>query len=155
LRWVDANPGSTGRIPVLDGNSTFFQPLGARNTVFASVEGGTVFNRPNAGIPLFFLGGPQRLSAYGMNELFGNQFVLGRLGFLKRINASAPLTDGRVYLFAGYEVGKMYGARYSTAAPMDANAGVLMRTLAGPLFLGGSIGDAGHRKWYFQLGRFF
>jgi NTE family protein len=155
LRWVDANPGSLRRIPVLDGKSTFFQPVGARNTVFASVEGGTVFNRPNAGIPFFFLGGPQRLSAYGMNEFTGNQFVLSRLGFLKRINTSAPLTDGRVYLFASYEVGKMYGARDSTAVPMDANAGVLVRTLAGPFFLGGSIGDTGHRKWYFQLGRFF
>jgi len=155
LRWVDANPGSLRRIPVLDGRSTFFQPLGARNTLFASVEGGTIFNRVNAGIPFFFLGGPQRLSAYGMNEFIGNQFVLSRLGFLKRINRSAPLTDGRIYLFASYEVGKMYGARNSTAVPMDANAGILVRTLAGPLFLGGSIGDSGHRKWYFQLGRFF
>ena len=155
LRWVDANPGSFERLPVVDVKSTVFQPLGARSTAFASVEGGTVFNNRNRGIPFFFLGGPQRLSAYGMNELFGNQYFLGRLGILKQVNTSAPFTDGRVYLFADYEVAKMYGTRNSTALPMDANAGVLLRTLLGPLFVGGSIGDAGHRKWYFQLGRFF
>ena len=155
LRWVDANPGSFDRLPVLDVKSTAFQPLGARSTVFASAEGGTVFNNRNPGLPFFFLGGPQRLSAYGMNELFGNQYFLGRLGILKQVTTSAPFTDGRVYLFADYEIAKMYGARISTALPMDANAGVLVRTLLGPLFVGGSMGDAGHRKWYFQLGRFF
>jgi hypothetical protein len=25
----------------------------------------------------------------------------------------------------------------------------------GPLFIGGSVGDSGHRKWFFQLGRVF
>jgi NTE family protein len=155
LRWVDANPGSTGHLPVLDVKSTFFQPVGARNTGFVSMEGGTIFNTRNAGIPFFFLGGPQRLSAYGMNELFGNQYFLGRFGFLKQLNAPAPFTDGRVYLFADYEVAKMYGVKDATVLPMDASAGVLVRTLVGPLFAGGSVGDGGYRKWYFQLGRFF
>ena len=99
LRWVDANPGSAGHLPVLDMKGAFFQPFGARDTAFVSLDGGTIFSTLNAGIPFFFLGGPQRLSAYGMNELFGNQYFLGRLGFLKQVNASAPFIDGRVYLF--------------------------------------------------------
>jgi NTE family protein len=155
LRWVDANPGSAGHLPVLDAQSTFFQPVGARNTGFVSAEGGTMFGARNAGIPFFFLGGPQRLSAYGTNELFGNQYFLGRLGFLKQVKTSIPFADGRIYLFVDYEAGKMYGTNGVTTLPMDGNAGVLVRTLLGPLFLGGSLGDAGHRKWYFQLGRFF
>jgi len=155
FRWVDANPGSTGSLPVLDAAGAFFQPVSTRSTVFVSAEGGTTFSTRNSGIPFFFLGGPQRLSAYGMNELFGNQYFLGRVGFLKQVNASIPFADGRIYLFADYEVAKMYGVRNATAVPMDANAGVLVRTLLGPLFLGGSLGDSGHRKLYFQLGRFF
>jgi NTE family protein len=95
------------------------------------------------------------LSAYGTNELFGNQYFLGRLGFLKRVNTSLPFADGRIYLFVDYEAGKMYGTNGATALPMDGNAGVLVRTLLGPLFLGGSLGDAGHGKWYFTLGPFF
>jgi len=134
---------------------TFFEPPGARNTAFVSAEGGTLFNTRNSGIPLFFLGGPQKLSAHGMNELFGNQYFLGRVGFMKQVKTSIPFADGRIYLFADYEVAKMYGFKDSTALPMDGNAGVLVRTLLGPLFVGGSVGDAGHRKWYFQPGRFF
>jgi hypothetical protein len=30
-----------------------------------------------------------------------------------------------------------------------------MDTLAGPLLIGGSIGNGGHAKWFFQLGRVF
>ena len=155
VRWVDANPGSGGSLPVLDVKSTLFQPVGTLSTSFVSLEGGTIFNTQNAGIPLFFLGAPQRLSAYGMNELFGNQYFLGRLGFLRQIHAPAPFTDGRIYLFADYEFAKMHGVKGGTALPMDASAGVLVRTLVGPLFVGGAMGDAGHRKWYFQLGHFF
>ena len=155
FRWVDANPGSSQSLPVLETASTFFQPLGSRNTAFVSAEGGTTFGVRNAGLPFFRLGGPQRLSAYGMNELIGDQYFLGRVGFLKQVNASIPFADGRIYLFVDYEVAKMYGALMTTALPMDVNAGVLVRTPLGPLFLGGSTGDAGHRKWYFDFGRFF
>ena len=28
-------------------------------------------------------------------------------------------------------------------------------TAVGPFFIGGSVGDSGHRKWFFQLGRVF
>jgi NTE family protein len=155
FRWVDANPGSPGRFPALEAKATIFQPFGDRLTGFASTEGGTVFDTKQPGLPFYFLGGPMRLSAYGMNELIGNQYFLGRAGVLKQINKSAPLTIGRMYLFGAVEAGKMYGARNATKLPIDATAGFLVRTMLGPLFLGGSIGDAGHRKLFFQLGRFF
>jgi len=32
---------------------------------------------------------------------------------------------------------------------------VLAETVIGPLFVGGSVGDTGHHKWFFQLGRVF
>ena len=153
--WIDANPGSPGRFPVLDAKAIVFHPFGDRLTGFASAEGGTVFDTKTPGLPFYLLGGPMRLSAYGMNELVGNQFFLGRAGVLKQINKSAPLTIGRMYLFGAVEAGKMYGVRNSTGLPMDATAGFLVRTMLGPLFFGGSIGDAGHRKVFFQLGRFF
>lgn len=155
FRWVDANPGSPGRFPVLDAKAAIFHPFGDRITGFVTAEGGTVFNTKTPGLPFYFLGGPLRLSAYGMNELIGNQFFLGRAGVLRQLNKSAPLTIGRLYLFGAVEAGKMYGAQNTTRLPMDATAGFLVRTMLGPLFLGGGIGDAGHRKLFFQLGRVF
>ncbi len=35
------------------------------------------------------------------------------------------------------------------------NFGFLAETALGPFFIGGSVGDSGHRKWFFQLGRVF
>jgi NTE family protein len=37
----------------------------------------------------------------------------------------------------------------------DFAAGLLGETIFGPIFIGGSVGDTGHQKWFFQLGRVF
>jgi NTE family protein len=37
----------------------------------------------------------------------------------------------------------------------DVAAGMLAETVIGPVFIGGSVGDAGHQKWFFQLGHVF
>ena len=95
------------------------------------------------------------MSAYGLNEFYGNQFVAGRAGFLKQLAVISTLTNNKAYFLAEYEVGKMYDFRNSTRLPMDVNAGLVVQTLLGPLFVGGSIGDTGHRKWYFQVGPVF
>ncbi len=155
MRWLDANPGTMEHLPVLEGTAAYFHPLQFDSTLMLDVEGGTIFNRQNSGLPLFYLGGPQRLSAYGLNELYGNQYFLGRIGYLKQVAVLSPVTGSRAYFLADYEFAKMYGFPNTTRLPMDVNAGVLVSTLLGPLFVGGSVGDAGHRKWYFQIGRFF
>jgi hypothetical protein len=54
-----------------------------------------------------------------------------------------------------YEFGKRYGAPNESGFPNDFAAGVLAETVVGPVFLGGSIGDTGHDKWFFQLGHLF
>jgi NTE family protein len=54
-----------------------------------------------------------------------------------------------------YEFGKMYGVPTETRFPNDVAAGVIAETAVGPLLIGASLGDSGHRKWFFQLGRVF
>jgi len=49
----------------------------------------------------------------------------------------------------------MYGVTTGTEFPNDVAAGFLAETAVGPFFIGGSVGDSGHRKWFFQLGRVF
>jgi NTE family protein len=49
----------------------------------------------------------------------------------------------------------LVGSTSSSKLPNDFTAGVLAETALGPFFLGGSLGDSGHRKWFFQLGRVF
>jgi NTE family protein len=66
-----------------------------------------------------------------------------------------PLVGKRVFAFGSYEVAKMYGSPVESKFPNDFAAGVLAETVLGPVMVGASIGDTGHRKWFFQLGRVF
>ncbi|HEX8872325.1 MAG TPA: BamA/TamA family outer membrane protein, partial [Candidatus Acidoferrum sp.] len=153
----DAFPGSTEPVPVLETTVQYFQPVSERSSLFLIASGGSTFGVRHTGIPPFFLGGPGRLSAYGLRELTGNQYGLARAGYLHRVFALPNFVGNRVYLYAEGEAGKMYGdphpniPRFST----DVAMGLLAETAFGPVFVGGSVGDTGHQKWYFQLGRVF
>jgi NTE family protein len=155
FRWFDTSPGATSAFPVLDTRLEFFQPVSRTSSFFLSSEGGSTFGSRNTGLPQFFLGGASRLGAYGVNELFGNQYYLFRGGYLHEIASLPPFVGKKVYAIGSYEAGKMYGARNESKFPNDFAAGVLAETGLGPFFVGGSVGDSSHHKWFFQLGHVF
>jgi len=155
FHWFDASPGATSAFPVLDARFGFFQPVSQAASFFLSGEGGSTFGSRNTGEPQFFLGGAARLSAYGVNELFGNQYYLFRGGYLHEIASLPPFVGKKVYAIGAYEAGKMYGAANESKFPNDFAAGVLAETALGPFFVGGSVGGNSHHKWFFQLGRVF
>jgi NTE family protein len=153
FHWYDAYPGTSGGLPALEVSMAGFQPVSSKGSVFASAEGGTTFGVRNPGFPLFFLGAPLRLSAYGTNELFGQQYYLFRAGYIHRLLTLPPFAGKNVYVVRSYELAKMYDFQPETRFPTDIEAGVVAETALGPLFIGGSVGDSGHQKWFFQLGR--
>jgi NTE family protein len=155
FRWVDTSPGATSAFPVLDTRLEYFQPVSHAASFFLTSDGGSTFGFQNTGLPQFFLGGPGRLGAYGLNELFGNQYYLFRGGYLHELVRLPPFVGKRVYFVGTYEVGKVYGAANESKFPNDFAAGVLAETSLGPFFVGGSVGDNSHHKWFFQLGRVF
>jgi NTE family protein len=155
FHWYDANPGATSAFPVLDTRVEFFQPVSRAGSFFFSSEGGSTFGSRNTGVPQFFLGGDSRLGAYGLNELFGDQYYLFRGGYLHEIVSLPPLVGKKVYAIGSYEAGKMYGSLNESKFPNDFAAGVLAETTLGPFFVGGSVGDSSHHKWFFQLGHVF
>jgi len=156
FRWYDTSPGAPAAFPTMEGQLQYFQPITEPASIFITAQGGTTFgNRDTGPIPQFFLGGPLRLGAYGTNELFGNQYYLFRLGYLHDLFTLPPFLGKKIYAIGTYEFAKMYGFANQSGFPNDVNAGVLAETAFGPLVIGGSFGDSGHRKWYFQLGRVF
>lgn len=155
FRWFDTSPGAASAFPSLQTNLEYFQPVSELGSVFVNGEGGSTFGFNNTGIPQFFLGGPLTLSAYGLNELQGNKYYLFRGGYLHDLWTLPPLAGKRVFVIASYEFAKMYGAPNESKFPNDFAAGVLAETVIGPLFVGGSVGDTDHHKWFFQLGRVF
>ena len=155
FRWYDTYPGERDAFPSMEMRLRYFQPVSRAASVFVVAEGGTTFGFANMGLPQFFLGGPGRLSAYGYNELHGNQYYLLRAGYLHELVTLPPLLGRKVYAVGSYEAAKMYGATNESKFPNDFAAGVLAETTLGPFFVGGSAGDTSHHKWFFQLGHVF
>jgi NTE family protein len=155
FRWFDQSPGAKGGFPSMDLKLGYFQPITRPASLFVEGEGGTTFGSTSTGTPQFFLGGPVRLSAYGQNEFQGNQYYLFRAGYMHDLLTMPPFLGKKVYAVGAYEIGKMYGVTADSNLPNDVAAGFLAQTALGPFFIGGSVGDSGHRKWFFQLGRVF
>ena len=150
-------PGATENFPTMQVTLNGFQPVSSQGSLFLTASGGTTFGFRHVGSPPpFFLGGPNQLSAYGLNELFGNQYFFARGGYLHKVFTLPTFVGKQVYFTGGGEFGKIYGdpnpvPRFSA----DIVGGFIGETALGPVFVGGSIGDSGHYKWFFQLGRIF
>jgi NTE family protein len=155
FRWFESSPGAAQQFPAMQLNLRYFQPITKPASLFVAAEGGSTFGYQGTGIPQFFLGGPLRLSAYGTNELYGNQYFTFRTGYLHQIASLPPFLGKNIYVIGDYEFGKMYGFANESKFPNDFAGGVIAQTAFGPFFIGGSVGDSGHQKWFFQLGRVF
>jgi NTE family protein len=155
VQWDDAMPGATNGFPLAELNLLGVRKVSQRGSAFIRTSGGSTFGHQDTGLPQFFLGGPGRLSAYGMNELRGDQYFLGRIGYIHQLFPLPPLVGDKVFAIASYEIGKMYGPFVPYHLPMDGAVALVAETFLGPISFGGSIGDTGHRKVYFQIGRIF
>jgi NTE family protein len=155
-QYSTKRPNEPGGYSQMNGQLSHFFPVGERSVIYGVGSGGTSFGADNLGLAGLTLGGPLRLSAYGENELLGTDYFLGQAGYLYRVARINPVFGGSIFAGGVYEIGKMYGANPGTPSlPNDFAALVVAKTLIGPLFGGFSVGDSGHRKWYFGLGRVF
>jgi NTE family protein len=155
FRWFDISPGTKEAFPSLDARASYFHPVTDKASLFFVGEGGSTLGFNNTGLPQYFLGGPFRLSAYGQNELRGDQYYLFRAGYRHDLFTLPPFVGKKVYVVGSWEFGKMYGATNSSRFPNNFTAGLFAETALGPLFIGESVGDTGHQKWFFFLGRVF
>jgi NTE family protein len=157
LEFYDGNPSASEHFPLAELRTGVFHPILTTNSIFMIASGGSTMGYRNTGIPMFGLGGPQRLAAYGTNELLTNQYFLFQPGYIRRLKELRPLLGENVYLVTNYEIGKAYGAlnTLDSRLPNDFNAAVLVQSFIGPVVFGGSVGDRGHHRFYFQLGRYF
>lgn len=158
---VDASLGfqySTARsanAPRVQGTAAYFREIGLGNTLSLSGEAGSFFNRAIADPFRFTLGGPLRLAASSFDEYRGTDYLLLRPAYFRRI-ASLPAPLGQsIYIVGAYEFGRIYAPGTSTLTRQDVFFGLAAETPLGAFTLGPAIGDHGHRKFVFTLGRFF
>jgi NTE family protein len=153
--WLDANPGAKNGFPSAEMTFQAFQPVSGRASLYIIGAGGSTFGYERTGLPQFSLGGPGRLAAYGISEFLTNQYIYGRIGYLRRLREMPAFLGKGMYLDGHFEVAKPHGLVAAPGVPGDVAAGVIMDTILGPILVGGSVGESGHRKWFFQLGRVF
>jgi len=154
--YATQRPNATGGFSQWDTYSAHFFPVRDRWIVFGTASGGTSFGATNLGLAGFTLGGPLRLSAYRRGELLGNDYFLFQPGVLFRLARLNPVLGGAVYGTVFYEIGKVWdGPSGTPTLPNDISGGFVVKTLLGPIYGGGSVGDTNHRKWFIGIGRVF
>jgi NTE family protein len=154
FKFYDIAPGTQDVVPTEELKFGLAKRTSQKSSILLFASGGTSFATRDTGFPPFSLGGPLRLSAYGTNELLTNQYFLLQPALLYRLRELSPLLRQNVYLLTMYEAGKAYGLSPAKVA-QDGTIGLLFQTLFGPVFFGGSLGDSQHRKFFFEMGRFF
>ena len=153
FEWWDAKPAAGTMFPLAELSMIGFKPLSGKSSTYLGASGGSTLWENPGGLPPFSLGGSFRLPAYNTNELLTNQYFLFQGGYIRKLGALSPLAGGKVLLFAGADVSKAYYLQHASHLPSDGSAGLIINTLLGPIVVGGAIGDAGHYKFFFEIGR--
>ena len=167
-QWFDSYPSPSSLLtiagfPLTQGKFTQFVPTSDRTTLVFAGGGGTVYGTCNAciGLPVFSLGGPTSFAAYGTNEILTNEYFIGQIGVLRELKELPPFLGNKLYLQGRFDIGRFQqvgtdlGAPVQYRVPGDVAAGLVVNTIFGPVVIGGAVGDAGHHRFFFSLGRVF
>lgn len=151
----------------------FYQAAGSRNAPLAQAsfersytfrkdnilgfggEAQSYFRRNIAQPFRFTLGGPMRLSASSIDEYRGTDVYLTHAGFMHRIAALPTGLGQGLYGLLGYEAGEVWSPEQRVFLRQNGTIGLVGNTPVGIVTFGVSVGDAGHRKVFFTIGRWF
>ena len=165
-RRFAAAPRPTGDASVISGlespqrfsqaefDVSVFHSVGRRDRMFVRAAGGTSFGaRP--WYEAFSLGGPFRMSAFDNEELTGSNFAFASVGYLRQLPRPPAWVGGPAYLATWIEAGSAFDRRADVAWHGDVSMGVIVDSIIGPVFVGGSVGPSGHQRLYISLGPLF
>jgi NTE family protein len=136
--------------------ASFSRTQSWRNNIFAISGETSSYLRANVAQPYrFTLGGPMRLSASSFDEYRGTDDYLARAGIMHRIAALPTGLGQGLYAVFGYEAGEIWSPESPAMLRQDALTGLVGNTPVGLFTVGVSVGDAGRRKVFVTLGRWF
>jgi NTE family protein len=153
--WFFKSPGATAGFPQAESRAIYAHPLDEKNILLFSGSAGTTFGREAPTIQKFSLGGLFRLGGYGRGELRANHYLLGEVGYLRRIYRLPAFLGGSIFAGGWYDGGSAFDRFDLARYQMSGTGGLLVETRLGPIFIGGSWGEGGRGKFYFSLGRVF
>jgi len=156
-KGYNVNPAAPSAFPVSEIQAEEFFRFNAPTSMFVSASGGSSYGY-KTGVPAFSLGGSQRLVAWNTNELLTNQYFLGQLGYIRELVKLPPFLGSSVNLVGLLEVGKTYRLPLGPKPPnlpIDFAGGLIVNTIFGPVEVAGAVGDYGHARFFFRIGRVF
>jgi len=154
-RYSQRPSNIAGGFQQIEGNIASFHPVVKNGSIFGRLQAGTSFGSKNLGLAGLSMGGPFRLSAYERYELFGSRYFLAQGGYEQRLFKMNPILGDAIYAVGFGELGRIDVQGTGSSIPLDIAGALVTKTLLGPLYFGGSVGDSGHRKWFFGVNRIF
>ena len=132
---------------------TWFTRVRGQDRIFAAYGAGTSFGE-NPLYNVFRLGGPLRLGAFRSDEIFGANYVLGDLGYLKRVGRLPDVLGGNIFVGSWLETGTAWDEWKSSDWHNNISAGIVAESLMGPIFAGASFGKSDWR-FFVAIGPLF
>ncbi len=153
-QWVMASPLAQKAYPYFNSDFSWAYTLGPRYLFITTINGGTT-GSGQIPLPLFSLGGTNRLRALDRNQLLGSSYYYGSMNLLRSLSDKPLSMFGKLYLAGSYEIGNAFFQHQSANPFQDGSFGIVGETIIGVIFFGGSVGEDGDAKIFFRLGRMF
>ncbi len=103
----------------------------------------------------FSLGGPLRLGAFNNDELRSSNYVLGTVGYLKKVGRMADVLGGNIYLGGWFEQGSAHEFWDDMTYRSSVSLSTVLETLLGPVYGGASFDFDGRFRFYIGIGPLF
>jgi NTE family protein len=130
-----------------------------RNTLIASLAGGTTLAGQPAVQDLFSLGGFLNLSGITRDAITGPHYGMARLVYLRKLGAGGEgFLNVPLYVGVSLEAGNVWMERRDMSFGSARKDGAIfmgLDTLLGPVYLGAGFDEEGTSAYYLFLGRSF
>jgi NTE family protein len=154
-RHFPHTPGTPHALSQVGGRFLAFGTPIPKYTVFGSVRGGTTFEKIAPAPQKFTLGGPLNLGSLSPDAVWGSRYTYTNLGLMRQIFDSSSFLGGRTVIAVFYEGGSAWEPTQRVDFFHAGSGGLLMDSLIGPIFVGGSLGEGGKGRFYFSVGTLF
>lgn len=151
------DPNNGENVTMAEASLTWFRPLRRDRTrrLFAVGGAGHTFEGSPLVIDQFALGGPARMTAFGIGEARGDHYVYAGAGYLHRLFRLPDFLGRSVFAGGWLESGSAWDRGHDADLTVHGSAGIIADTLIGPVFAGMSAGIKGESRFYIGIGRIF
>lgn len=151
--WFLAVPGASSPVETVELRGSTYHPVGAKDSLCVSYNGGATLSRESPLATEFTLGGPLWLGAYPQDLYRGSGYHYLSAGLIHRLSLTPGLLGVRMYAGLWIEHGAIYEGGHPLASRGCLSGGLLADTFLGPVTLAASVADKGQLRFYAALGR--